>query len=475
YVVPVARDYVWPFLVGTVWPLVEKLPLDLRVALLWIFGVLMLRKFYPKAKHLTILPIAWFIWRGYYYLLPEKYVRVPLIVCGTVLPLLASLRIYFSTSSDSSKVSQDQRASLRSYLCYWALFPVMLAADYTFVTFLTTLADHDAATRVNYSYNAGCLVLLIWLVGYGGIVAAFEFARRVLWTLMGQQMWVLCSAGSKYLKEKVDEHGALWKIGLYWSKFQRIITANSRTVGFVYKIGVIALAVVLLLYYAYSVLMRLFAFAVWPWYMVETGKTVSRKAYWDYRPCLAFSLLFLSTELLVAPRLIFPFSALFNMAHMPIVFGLKYFGEFILDSCGKFYVLMSAKLVPSAVEKRQGSKVSKPKKRFGGVESAQTTSGLQERIKTMNPENTEEVELQQKEGTASPADPGAESSAAVVEGDGMSDEKMQAGENSGGSTAGRNSADEVTNIVKRGPRRSSRLSSVRQRASASGSRSPSVD
>lgn len=32
-----------------------------------------------------------------------------------------------------------------------------------------------------------------------------------------------------------------------------------------------------------QVLMRLFAFAVWPWYIVETGKTVSKKAHWDYR------------------------------------------------------------------------------------------------------------------------------------------------------------------------------------------------
>ncbi|KAF4654865.1 hypothetical protein FOL47_009717 [Perkinsus chesapeaki] len=426
YLIPVARDYIWPFLVTKVWPMLERLPLDLRVAILWIGGVLMLRKLYPKAKHLTILPIAWFIWRGYYYMLPEKYVRIPMVVGATVVPLVESLRIYFSTKADSSKLSRDEKVALRGYLCYWAIFPIFLVIDYVFVTFLGTIIDDDVAKKVNCGYNAACLIILVWMLGYGGVLTTFDFARKVLWALMGQQVWVISSAVSKYVKEKIDEHGTLWKLGVYWSKFQRIVTANSRTL-----------------------LMRLFTFAVWPWYMVETGKTVSKKAYWDYRPSLAFALLFLSTELLVSPRLFFPLSTMFNMAHMPIVFGLKYFGEFMLDSTGKICSTLFEKLKPhdveKSVEKTQDSRIPEPTKRFGGTEIAKAASEAQERILSSPAQDPPEVELpaEESEVMSTEANVGTPETAA---------------------------ADDTE--IEKGPRRSSRLSTVRQRVSGGGSPPP---
>ena len=174
-------------------------------------------------------------------------------------------------------------------------------------------------------------VVTSWLLVNDEFAAVLDVCYRLSWKLLGNEVLELVARVAALLRDLANKYGlGNYKTVAFLSgAVERVKRFNDMSMT--YKLVCAGVTASALIYWAFAVMNRFFAFAVWPWFLWEMTKVCIHRSVAFYRQSLAFALFFLSLEYVLLPRAPFIVSSLVSVFHLPIVFLGKMGAELVLD------------------------------------------------------------------------------------------------------------------------------------------------
>jgi hypothetical protein len=180
-------------------------------------------------------------------------------------------------------------------------------------------------------YVSTLTVAAVWLFFNDGYTAVLDFVYSLSWKFFGDELVDILARVTELARSVNKKYSGTYRsVAMMTSALEKIKDMKNT-----YKLAVVFFSGVALLYWAFAIVNKIFALAVWPWFFWEKAKVCVHRSEPFYRSSLAFALFFLGLEYIVIPKSPYIISAFISVFHLPIVFVGKMGAEIVLDTVMK--------------------------------------------------------------------------------------------------------------------------------------------